>query len=277
MPEQSPYEEERDLEERIDEELLLLLAAAFLKAQQSISPTSFTRNDFQGMQEVFRNAASKIIPELQSVSREAVEVAFQRLPISTLSVDDIDFSDPRFRQLVTNIFEDNIGYLMDTNEQMFNRLQEIAQARGWSEEQLARYLKKFYGIVPNHVTTVLSMEDALKAEKVSNKTINERVQKRVDDLVEWRVQLSSALVGTEVVEGSKDLTYTILGETGQLDSEQYIKQWFAVVDSRTTQVCLNSHLTTAEIGGFFPNGFAHPPALNPLHPCRSSMRIVRRF
>ncbi len=120
------------------------------------------------------------------------------------------------------------------------------------------------------------MESALESDEVARAKIERQVQKRIDNLVEWRVRLFSSLVGTEIVEGSKDLSFTILGETGQLDRNEFVKRWRSVLDDDTTVICTNSHNTIAEIGGVFPNGFPHPPALSPLHPCRSSMEIIRR-
>lgn len=274
MAEQSPFEEERELEDEADEILLMLLALAFLNSSETIKVTSFTRSNFQAVQDAFRKNASKALADLYSISQRASDIALEkRVPLKGLTVD---LSDPRFQQYITRVFEDNLGYLLDTNEQTWVRLQEIAADRGWSEGQLARNLKRFYGLTPNYVQTVLALEDALKAEGVSNKKIQERVSKRIDELIEWRINLSSALVGTEVVEGSKDLTFTILGETDQLNRDEYIKQWVSVTDSDTTQVCLDAHLTTAEIGGTFPNGLSSPPNILKIHPCRSSMRIIRR-
>ena len=275
MAERSPFPEEDALEDEVREELLLLLALAFLNASQKIVTQSFVRSDFQALQDRFRSEAAKALPQLTSISQRAAELAFQRTPLSA-DTFDTDFSDQRYQQLVSNIFNDNMQYLLDTNEQAFIRLQEIAVSRGWSDERFNEYLRKFYGLTPKYIQTVLSLEDALKADGVSQDKINKRVQARIDQLIEWRISLASELIGTEVVEGSKELTWTILGETGQLDSQEFIKQWWSTVDSETTQTCLDSHLTTAEIGGFFPNNMRSPPNLNLIHPCRSSMRIIRR-
>lgn len=276
MAEESPFPEENKLEDDVDEELLLILATAFLKTSQEIKPKSFSRADFQALQDSFKANASEAIPFLEGINGESVKLAYKRLP-KGVEGSGVDISEPRFRRLVENIWNDNLDYVLGTNEQFWNELQQIAADKGWSDEVLAKNLKRFYGLTPNHLKTVLSMEDALRAEDVSAKTVKERVEKRVDDLVEWRIRLTSTLVGTEVVEGAKELTFTILGETGKLDPEIHIKQWVSVADNRTTQVCLGAHLTTAEIGGVFEaTGTKHPPALYPLHECRSSMRIIKR-
>jgi hypothetical protein len=275
MSEQSPFPEEDALEDEVREELLLLLALAFLNASQKIVTQSFVRSDFQALQDRFRSEAAKALPQLTSISQRAAELAFERTPLPA-DTFDTDFSDQRYQQLVRNIFNDNMQYLLDTNEQAFIRLQEIAVSRGWSDERFNEYLRKFYGLTPKYIQTVLSLEDALKADGVSQDKINKRVQARIDQLIEWRISLASELIGTEVVEGSKELTWTILGETGQLDTQEFIKSWRSTIDEVTTQTCLDSHLTTAEIGGFFPNGMKSPPNLNVLHHCRSSMVIIRR-
>ncbi len=120
------------------------------------------------------------------------------------------------------------------------------------------------------------MEDALINEGLSKKVIAERIQKRIDQLVEVRLSLAATLVGTEVVEGSKDEAFNQLASTGQIDRSQYIKSWESVIDSVTTAICTSSHKMTAEIGEAFANGYQHPPATNPVHPCRSSIRIIKR-
>lgn len=278
MAEESPFEEERQLENEIDEELLLLLASAFLYATQFINPSQASRADFQQVQDRFRNRSSEILPLLYSQSQEAVKTGLQRA-ISELSLRDdlsVNLADQRFQQYVQRIFSDNIEEILETNQRMWTRLQEVAIQRGWSEEELFRRLKVYYGLTPNHLQTALNMEDSLKAEGISQRNIDRQLQNRIDRLIEWRISLFSTLVGTEVVEGSKDLSWTILGETNEINREEFVKQWVSVVDSSTTDVCLSSHLTTAEIGGVFPNGRPSPPAFPPLHPCRSSMRIIRR-
>ncbi len=112
--------------------------------------------------------------------------------------------------------------------------------------------------------------------RVSKKEITKRVNKRIDQLVEVRMKLTAVTIGTEVVEGSKDASFTYLAESGQLDSDKYVKEWVSVIDDVTTDICTSSHRTIAEIGQPFPNGFYHPPAYDPVHPCRSSLRIRKR-
>jgi AraC-like DNA-binding protein len=277
MAETSPFELENQLEDEIDEELLLLLASAFLYGTSIINPAQDSRDVFQTVQERFRRRSSEILPLLYRQSQEAVKSGLSRT-MSELGLVDlsVDLSDPRFQRYIERIFDDNIQVIMDTNQQMWIRLQQIAAERGWSDEELLRRLERYYGLTPNHLQTVLSMESNLQAEGVSGASFDRQIQNRIDRLIEWRIRLTSALIGTEVIEGSKDLSFTILGETDQLDREAFQKQWVSVVDSETTDVCLSSNLTVAEIGGNFANGRPHPPAFPPLHPCRSSMRIVRR-
>lgn len=276
MAEESPFPQERELENEIDEELLLLLASAFLYATDVIVPSEFSRARFQELQDRFQRRASRGIPILNSAAQRAIEAGLERTRNAHNLDLEIDFNDERIQRYITRIFQDNIDEILDTNERMWARLQQIAVDRGWSEEELFERLKKYYGLTPNHLQTVLSMESALESDEVARAKIERQVQKRIDNLVEWRVRLFSSLVGTEIVEGSKDLSFTILGETGQLDRNEFVKQWVSTVDEDTTQTCLNSHLSVAEIGGYFPNNMKHPPNLNVIHPCRSSMRIIRR-
>lgn len=277
MAEESPYETERELENEVDEELLALLATALIFATSSLTISSFSRSEFQTIQDRFQTKSSEILPQLNSISQRSIQAGLDRIS-DELNINDlaVNYSDPRLQSYINRVFQDNIDEILDTNQRMWIRLQQIAIEKGWSEEELVRRLKKYYGLTPSHLQTVLNMESALNAENISKKIIEQQVQKRIDNLIEWRFRLTSGLIGTEIVEGSKELSWTILGETAQLDSESYLKQWVSVVDENTTNVCLSSHLTTAEIGGTFPNGFKYPPNLNVIHPCRSSMRIIRR-
>ncbi len=275
--ESSPFEEEQSLEDELDEELLMLLALAFLSATSTIVISQFTFNNFSTVQERFKAEASSILPSLQSVSSRSIEVGLNRTA-SDLNLKDlhIDYSDSRIMNIVREAFSDNLEMILQTNQEMFSELLRIADERGWDNQEIARRLKMYYGLTPRFLKTVISMEDALKAEGLSKKVIQERVQKRIDQLVEHRIKLASTLIGTKVVEGSKDIAFTQLVETGQVDFDKYVKEWRSGVADGTTQVCLSSHRMIAEIGGVFANGFSAPPATDPVHPCRSSIRIVKR-
>lgn len=275
--ENSPFEEEEALENEVYEELLLLLALGFVFGSSNIVNSNFALSDFDTSQERFRTKVSEILPSLNNISYSAIQVGLSRtaadLKLKELTVD---YSDPRFQNLIANIFSDNIDRILQTNRSMFEELLKAADARGWSDSELARRFKLFYGLTPRFLRTVLAMEDALIKEGLSKKVIADKIQKRVDQLIEVRLSLGATLVGTEVVEGSKDEAFNQLIETGQLDRNQFVKSWESVIDDVTTDICASSHKMIAEIGSFFPNGYRHPPALNPVHPCRSSIRIIKR-
>lgn len=277
MSESSPYAEEAALEDELDEELLMILALAFLGAVSSIVISKFALSDFSTVQERFKAGASEVLPKLQNISNRSIEVGLNRTA-SDLKLKDlrIDYSDPRIMNIVRNAFNDNLEMILQTNQEMFAELLRIAEARDWDNQEIARRLKMYYGLTPRFLKTVIAMEDALRAEGVSKKVIQQRVQKRIDQLVEHRIKLASTLIGTKVVEGSKEVAFRQLVETSQVDGSKYVKMWVSQVDDRTTQVCLSSHRMTAEIEGVFANGYSSPPATSPPHPCRSSIRIIKR-
>lgn len=274
--ENSPYGEEEELENEVYEELLVLLALGFVFGTANIKNSSFSLTDFDTVQDRFRTKVSEILPSLNRISYSAIQVGLERTRQETkLNELTVDFSDPRFQTLLNSIFDNNIDRLLETNRRLFEELVRVANERGWSDAELARRFKLYYGLTPRFLRTVLAMEDALLKEGLPKKVIANRIQKRIDQLVEVRLKLAATLVGTEVVEGSKEEAFTQLKEAGQIDSS-YIKEWVSVVDEVTTQTCLSSHGMIAEIGEPFDNGFYHPPALDPVHPCRSSTRIRKR-
>ncbi len=277
MNESSPYEEEQALEDETSEALLALLALAFLFAVEGNGKTSLTLTDLNGTQDRFKRKASESIPTLASAGTQAVQIGVGRtskeLGLNNLS---IDYSDSRFSDVIQRAFNSNLELMIETNQAMFSALLEEASRRGWSEAEVARRFKLYFGLTPRYLRTVLAMEDALIKEKVPKSVIAKRVQKRIDQLIEHRIKLAATLISTEVVEGSKDEAFKQLAESGQIDRDKYIKEWRSVIDDSTTQVCLSSHRMIAEIDGVFPNGYSHPPATSPVHPCRSSIRIIKR-
>lgn len=277
MAESSPYDEEEALENEIDEELLLLLALAFLTASSSIIISQFSYSDFPSVQDRFKSEASSVLPKLQQSSNSAVQVGISRTA-SELNFKDLhfDYSDQRVMDNVLRAFNNNFELLLQTNQAMFEELLRVADERGWDDKELARRLKLYYGLTPRYLKTVLAMEDALKAEGLSRKVIKDRIQKRIDQLIEHRIRLTSALIGTQVVEGSKEVAFNYLAESGQVDTDRYVKEWVSRIDGDTSQGCLSSHKMIAEIGGVFPNGYSSPPNLDVIHPCRSSIRIIKR-
>lgn len=276
--ESNPFPEEDKLEDNTEEEILALLALSFVYATSSVNPSSFNpATDFDIVQSRFRAKFSEILPELTSVSQQAIEIAINRLG-RDFDLDDlfIDYSDERFNTTTRQLLNENFDRILATNEQFWNRLQQLAIENDWSDEELARRLKKYYGLVPNHVQTVLAMETALTKEGVSKKSKDSQVQKRIDRLVEWRLSLIANQISTGVVEGSKDESFGYLVDTSQINPDEYEKQWVSVIDDVTTDTCISLHLSRAPIGGTFNGGIKHPPSFPPVHPCRSAIRLVKR-
>lgn len=273
MAELNPFPEENELEDSVEEEMLAILALAFVQAPQI---DNFTRSDFSTVQNRFRSQVSEILPFLYGISQDAIKSGLDRTQRELSLSLTFDFTDPRLQSFVLQVLNDNLAEILDTNERMFNRLQQIALERGWDDQKLFDTFKRYYGLIPNHVQTIVNLEDSLRADGVPEGKIIKQVQKRIDRLVEWRIRLFANLVGTEIVEGSKELSWTAAVSRGELDTSSYEKEWVSVVDGDTTNFCMSSHLTRAEIGGVFANGRPFPPGFPPIHPCRSSIRIVRR-
>jgi len=53
------------------------------------------------------------------------------------------------------------------------------------------------------------------------------------------------------------------------------KEWVAFIDSNTTNTCVTLNGEVVEIGKSFSSGDYAPPAMDPPHPCRSSLRAVK--
>jgi hypothetical protein len=275
--ESSPFPEEEELEEDAYEELLALLALALLAGTSGIVMSTFSFSDFGSVQGRFRTKASEVLSKLSDTSQKSIGIGLERTSREIKKKDlSIDYSDPRIQSLLSDIFDNQLSHILQTNSNMFNELLIIADDRGWDDKEIARRLKLYYGLTPRYLRTVLAMEDALKGEGLSKKVIEQRIQKRIDQLVEVRFRLASTMISTGIVEGAKDAAFTQLVETGQLERGEYVKQWVSVLDDVTTDTCVSNHRTFAEIGQTFPSGDMYPPATNPVHPCRSSMRIIKR-
>lgn len=280
MPtENSPFQEEQQIEESLTEELLIALASALLFSVNNIVYSQYDPS--QGFQEVnsrFRSNLSATFPTLYSTSQASIQVALERaareLGLKNL---DIDLSDERLLQKVSDTFEKHLTFVQETNLQMFNELRRIALENGWSDEEFARRLKKYIGLTPRHLQTIITMETALISDGVKKATREEILRKRIDQLVGWRLQLIAVQISTEIVEGSKDAAYSYLVRTGQVSIDEYEKRWVSVLDENTTQICTSSHNMRARLGEPFANGLHHPPAYPPVHGCRSAITLVKRL
>lgn len=276
MPESSPYQEERQIEESIEDELLTLLLLAYIRAGNVFTGSSFDFNLVNDSQSQFRKELSKIIPTLNQKGTEAIDVGLERAMRQTdLSNLSYNFGSQRFQDSIREIFDKHIGFLTETNERSVQRLLEIAADRGWSDQEILRRLRLYFGLVPDHINTVVKLEDALIREGASRSVIRDTVQKKIDQLREWRSSLIAAQVATEITENSKAVAFAEMLEEGEIAGD-YVKQWVSVVDENTTQICTSSHLTIAELNANFSNGMFSPPAFPPPHACRSSIRIIKR-
>ena len=276
--EASPFEEEEQVEESLTENLLELLATSLIFATSNIVLSQFVPSNYQSVEQRFRSKLSEGFPLFTSVTKDSVEIALQRvetdLGIKNISVD---YSNPIFSNRIVESFEKHIDFIQETNGDMFNTLRQVAIENGWSDEQLARRLRQYFGLTPKHMLSVINMENALKSDGLNLQKRNEILQKRIDQLIEWRLKLIAVQLSTEVVEGSKDAFYTYAADTNQIDRTEYEKNWNSVIDNVTTQICISSHNTRAPIGGRFPNGLRHPPAYPPVHECRSAITLVKRI
>lgn len=276
MAETSPYAQEEEIENSIEEELLALLLVAFIKSSGSFQGGFFSFNQVDTANSQFVKELSKITPTLNAKGSEAITVGLDRAMRETDLKDlTYNFSSQRFRDAISDIFDKHVDFLTATNERMVQRLLELATERGWGDQEIIRRLKLYWGLTPDHMVSVVKLEDALRKENATNAVIRNTVQKKIDNLIEWRASLTTAQIATEVTENSKAVAFAEMFEEGDVSGD-YVKEWRAVLDENTTQICTSSHLSIAELNGNFPNGLFSPPAFPPVHPCRSTIRIIKR-
>lgn len=264
MAENSPYVEESEAEESIIEELLILLTAGLLLAGKESS--------FDEMQTRLQTQASKIIPTLYSKATTVTEASTTRVEKVVGKKLTYDYSDDTFATRITSALSDNMDQVIATNSRMYEVLLQYSAERGWSDTETLRRLKLYYGLTPTHLTTVLNMESSLARTGASKKTIEKKTKERIEGLQDWRFDLIADNIAVDAVEGAKDATFRYFLSTGQID-RTYVKQWVAVVDDRTSDICLGLNGTQAELDGTFEGGYIWPPAHG--H-CRSSVKIVKR-
>lgn len=273
MAENAPYQEEGNIEEEVNEELLGLLLLGILDGVDTIKVTSFTGGDLQVVNEEFRNTVSRISPTLNSASQRAIDAGIERAVRQTaLSGLSIDYTDEFIQNHIREVIRSNLDQLEETNRRTYQRIVQLGLDKGWSDSEIANRLKRYFGLVPNHVNTVVNMEEALLREGSTKKNAKLQTQKKIDQLIEWRMKLAADTVAVDIVEGSKAHAFARLLDSGQV-SRDYVKQWVAIVDDRTSEICLGLNRTTAELDGTFPGGYQYPPAHG--H-CRSSIRIIKR-
>ena len=273
MAENAPYEEEAQIEDTVEEAMFGLLLLALLESTDKIILSRFTSQDFATIQDSFRDKTSEVYPKLSDAAQKAIDAGVKRTVAQTsLKNLSVDHSARVIQDHINAVLSSNMRQVLETNQRSFRRILEIADQKGWPEQEIARRLKRYYGLIPSHIDTVVNMENALLAEGTSKKTVQKQVQTKIDQLIEWRMKLVAATVATDIVEGSKAVAFSYLFDEGQIGPD-YVKQWVSVIDSRTSDICLSSNRMTAEINSPFPNGFQYPPAHGN---CRSSIRLIKR-
>src|SRR5690554_6312929 len=197
--ESSPYSEEQEIEESLTEELLALLALSLVFSTDKIVMSQFEpAADFNIVQQRFRNKMSEVLPDLNQSSRSSIEIALSRASKDLGLTDlNIDYSNAIFREFVADVFEKHIELVSQTNRTMFNELRQIAFEEGWSNQELARRFKDYFGLTPNHLKTVLNMERALLEDGVKKKVRDSLLKNCIDQLIEWRLNLIAFQMSTE--------------------------------------------------------------------------------
>lgn len=273
MAENAPYDEEEQIENEVHEELLDILLGAALASAALVSVSTFSQSDIDDVNSEYRRSASRIMPTLSSASQRAIEAGVNRaMRLPGVSGLTVDYTDEFIQNHIRAVLTSNMDQVTETNRATLRRVIEIGQEKGWSEQEIARRFKRYFGLVPNHVTSVVRMEEALIREGASKRVVRNQTQRKIDQLIEWRASLIADNIAVDIVEGSKANAFAYLLDTGQL-SRDYVKQWVSVIDDRTSEICTSSHRTIAELDGRFNNGFNYPPAHG--H-CRSSIRIIKR-
>lgn len=265
MAEQSPYSDEEEVHDGIYEEVLAaLLLALALAAKES---------SFEDMQEAFQRETSKALPAIIAASLTALNIAVKRTERQTkLKNLTFDYSEEAISSRAVTALTNNIQSMIQTNEAMYQEVLDMASEFNWSEGETLKRLKSYYGLTPTHVRTVIVFEQALAREGASRKTIATKTKERKEGLIDWRNELVADNVATDAIQGSKEALFSYFLSTGQVDRD-YVKEWVAVIDDRTSSICLGLNKKTAELDGVFEGGYLWPPAHG--H-CRSSIRIVKR-
>jgi len=272
--ETNPYPEEDELLDDTETAVIAILALSFLYAVKDYEQGY----KYQDVQARFRYKIYEAIPELEGMSKKAIDMGLERVG------NDYGLPDLYYNHNTANlpievkgVLDDNISYINTTNRVMVDRLLQISDAEGWSDEELTKRMKRYFGLTPQHLKTIVNMEKALREDGVGKKAADKMVQKRINKLVDWRMELITSKISTGVLGASKDESFGYLINTGQINLNEYEKVWKSVIDEDTTDICTSSHNTRAPIGGTFPNGLKHPPAAPPIHPCRSTITLAKRI
>lgn len=273
--EKSPFPEEQDLQDDVESVIIPLIALAFVSASRV---ARFDQNlDFQEVEDVFVSKMSEVIPKLQEASQSSIKIGWDRFKKKEKGLGDmsIDLSDPSLSSLAHDIFDDNLQYILDVNRRLIQAILDESLQRGWSERETLKYFKKFFGVTPLQFRQALAYEDSLinTLPKIPKESVDKVIDERADKLIDWRISLIAVRMSVSIVEASKVTSWSVIENKLGFNVD---KKWVSVIDDSTTDTCLETNSEVVPLGSLFSNGVMYPPAINPIHPCRSSVILVRR-
>lgn len=273
--EKSPFDEEQGLEKETENKIIPVIALS-LVAASSLADRDFGYEKIQEIENEFVSKFSDILPDLQSVSHRAIKAGWDRFKNKENAVKDlsINLSDPRLSSLAHDILNANMEHILRVNRSFLEAILEEASSRGWSGLETSRRIKRFFGMTPSQLRQTLSYEDSLRATrpKIPNEVIKKTIDDRADRLVNWRINLIATRLSVGTVESSKVKSWQVVEDQV---SFPLMKKWVSVLDDVTTDVCRRSNGEQVPLNSIFSNGVSHPPAINPIHACRSSIILVR--
>ena len=273
--EKSPYQEEEDTQRKIEEAIIAILALALVSSVQDLDE-DFSPQDLEGSLDTYLNKSSEVIPILSSFIPTAIKLGIDRF--KELSSYSINMADSTFTTIASEIFNENFSYIQSVNREALALLQSERLTRNWSNKEFIRRVKTYFGLTSTQISQILAYEDSLVSQikpKLDKDTIKARIQTKVDRLLNWRLKLISTRLSVSLVEESKLASWIYLEDSYQLELGSYGKQWVSVIDDVTTETCINTNMEIVPLRSPFSNGVYTPPAINPLHPCRSSIRLVK--
>lgn len=276
MAEVSPYADEDEVLDNLEDALIAGIITAYLSSIKIIKPSDFNPNNFSiidNLQNNLKKELTKLLPEIQNITNDSAGLAIKRAEENVKVKDfSFDYSDPRLASHIGNVFDSNMQAVINTNEETINLIIKRGREDELSDAQIAKMIKKYWGLTPSHVKTVMNYEKALLANGTKKSKVSDLVSKRIDSLVDWRFSLVAANISNDILQGSKNIVYEQMRSTGAI-ADNIVKQWVSIVDNSTTDTCLGLHNKQAEIGDNFPGGYSHPPAHNR---CRSSLILAKR-
>lgn len=273
--EKSPFEEERSSQEEMEKQIIPILAAALFLSTKDLTRNS-TVYEIREVLNTFFTKSSEIIPILSSYIPANIRVGLERFKKN--NTFNVDFTSEEFSRLASEIFSENFDYIQKVNDESLSTLEEEKQKRGWSDTEFIKRIKLLFGLSSLQIIQTLSYEDSLILQdkpKLDKDSIAGLVQTRVDRLQNWRIKLIATRLSVALTEESKLASWIHLEDSFQIPTGVYGKQWVSVIDEVTTQTCINTNNEIVTLQSTFSNGSYTPPAMNPIHPCRSSLRLVK--